>query len=378
MFLITEDWFFLSHFLERALAAQADGFEIVVAGRDNGSADLIRREGIVFHTLPFDRRSMNLFSELHLLWRIVQLYAAEQPTIVHHLALKPILLGSIAARLNGIRRIVNAPLGMGYIFTSSDLRARFVRPLVWLAIRMVINPRGSKVIFENEEDLEELIGAKAVQKSDAVLIRGAGVDLSQFSPAPIPPGDPVVLVVSRMLYDKGIGDFVEAARLLRSQNVAGRFWLVGAPDAGNPSSISQSILEQWSAEGIIEWFKQRDDVPTLMRKASIVCLPSYREGMPKVLLEALAVGRAIVACDVIGCRELVTDGTDGFLVSPRNPLALAAAIRRLLEDSALCATFGAAGRQKAVRQFSSHTVSSATLAIYSGMLQASPPVTQHS
>lgn len=362
--LLTEDWFFCSHFFDRALAARQDGYDVTVLAHDNGKSAQIRAAGIDFVPIPFRRRGLNPLSEFRTLRAILGAYRRLQPILVHQVALKPMLYGSLAARLAGIRSVVNAPVGLGFVFASDSLKSRLLRPFVRLALRLLMNPRGSKVVFENGDDLKQFVERGVVRREDAVLIRGAGVDVDLYAPAAEPPDPPVVTLVARMLWDKGIGDFVEAARRLRTDGVSASFRLVGAPDPQNPATISEAQLCAWHEEGVIEWLGQRDDIPAVLAQSHIACLPSYREGLPKSLLEAMAAGLPIVATDVPGCREVIKHGVSGLLVPPRDSARLATALRQLIEDRALRRRFGLAGRQRAEREFASPIVIGQTLAVY--------------
>jgi glycosyltransferase involved in cell wall biosynthesis len=365
--LLTEDWFFCSHFLERAVAARDAGYEVTVLANDNGRSAEIRAAGLGFAAIPLSRQGLNPLAEIGTVRAILAIYRRIRPDLAHHIGLKPLLYGSIAARLAGLRGIVNAPVGMGLVFTSRSLKSRLLRPLVRLALRLLINPRGSKVVFENVDDLRSLVDGGAVRAEDAVLIRGAGVDVAVYPRAVEPAGAPVVTLVSRMLWAKGIGEFVEAASSLRAQRVAARFWLVGAPDPKSPASVPEDQLRRWRDEGVVEWLGHRDDVPAILARSHVFCLPSaYGEGLPKCLLEAMAAGLAIVSTDIPGCRDAVRADVNGLLVPPRDPAALAAALRRLIEDPALRRRFGAAGRLRAEREFASPIVIAQTLALYGG------------
>jgi glycosyltransferase involved in cell wall biosynthesis len=361
---LTEDWFFCSHFLERALAARDAGYDVVVLANENGKAAQIRAAGIHFMPIPLKRRGLNPLVEIKTLLAIRAVYRSARPTLAHHVGLKPVLYGSLAARFAGIRVVVNAPVGMGFVFTSRSLKSRLLRPLVWLALRLFLNPRGSKVVFENGDDLKSLVEDRAVRAQDAVLIRGSGIDVGAYVRAAEADGPPIVTLVSRMLWDKGVGEFVEAARKLRAEGVAARFWLVGATDPQNPAAISQTQLNEWREEGAVEWLGQRDDIPTILARSQIACLPSYREGLPRSLLEAMAAGLPIVSTDVPGCREAVRHGENGLLVPARDSVALAAALRTLIEDAELRRRFGDAGRRRAEHEFASSIVIAETLSLY--------------
>jgi glycosyltransferase involved in cell wall biosynthesis len=366
---IVEDWFFLSHFLARALAARDAGYDVTVLANDNGRAAEIRAAGLAFTAIPLRRRGLSPFGEFKT-WRALFLaYRTLRPDLVHHFGLKPILYGSLAARLIGLRRVINAPVGMGFIFTSQSLKSRLLRPFVQLALRLLMNPQGSKVVFENSDDLHSLVADRVVRPPDALLIRGSGIDVAAFAPTRKGDGAPVVSLVSRMLWDKGIGEFVAAARMLRAEGVAARFWLVGAGDPQNPASIDDDQLRRWRDEGAVEWLGHRDDIAAILAQSHIACLPSYREGLPRSLLEAMAAGLPIVATDAPGCREAVREGKNGLLVPVRDSGALAAALRRLIEDPSLRNRLGAAGRQRAEREFASSIVIAQTLAVYAGMMK---------
>lgn len=359
IFLITEDWFFLSHFLERARAALAAGYEVVVGARDNGRGAEIVSYGLRFAPLPFERRSAAPGSELRVLRAIKRLYSTEKPDLVHHVALKPIIYGTMAAR--GRAAIVNAPVGMGFVYSSWSLRARSLRPVVDLILGHALKAPRSRVVLENRDDFAQLTDSGIVRASDALLIRGAGVDVDTIVPHPEPPGQVTVTLVARMLRDKGVAEFAEAAR----QVPGVRFVLVGAPDPQNPASFTEDDLR---ALPNVEWQGFRSDIPRVLAESHIVALPSYREGLPKALLEAMASGRPVVATDVPGCREAIIDGVNGLLVPPRDASALAAAIAALAQDRELRGRFGSAGRMLAERDFSVRQIARETLAVYRDLL----------
>lgn len=364
LYLVAEDWFFCTHVIERAAAAHAAGHEVAVMTRLDRHGEVIAAHGLRVIPWGFDRRSVNPLRELRSVAQVARVYREQRPDLVHHFALKPVLYGSLAARCAKVRAVVNAPVGMGYVFSSDDLRARLLRLPMRLALRLLVNPRGSRVVFENPDDRDAMIAAGWVRAADAALIRGAGVDLATFDAAPEPEGVPIVALTARMLRDKGIGEFVEAARILRREGVPARFILAGAPDPGNRAAIPEETLRAWAAEGAVEYLGFQADVPALLRQSAIVCLPSYREGLPKALLEALAAARPIVTTDVPGCRETVIPGVNGLLVPTRDPSALAAALGALLRDPARRKTMGAAGRRLAETEFSNARVVAETLRVY--------------
>lgn len=367
LYFVTEDWFFCSHFLDRAVAAQQAGFQVSVLTRVNKHGQTILDNGINLIPLEFERSKINPLREISLLKSLASLYRRERPNIVHHVALKPILYGSLVAQIVGIHAIVNAPVGMGYVFSSKQLKARLLKPLVLLAYRLLLNPFNSVAVFENPDDLTYFEKLGIVKYSR--LIRGAGVNTLQFGSSNEPNEVPVVLLAARMLWDKGVGEFVEAAKILQQQSISARFVLVGAPDKENPESINQSQLLEWQDAGIIEWWGQHEDMPQIFAQAHIVCLPSYREGLPKVLIEAAACGRPIVATDVPGCREIVRHNENGLLVPAKNPQALAVALNRLLNDAALRESMGKRGRAMVEAEFSTEYVAEQTLQLYKELLE---------
>lgn len=368
LYLLTEDWFFCSHFIERATAAQAAGYEVVIVAREREHGKRIRNAGLRFIGLEFERQSMNPLTELRQLRQILALYRRERPDLVHQVSAKPILYGTAAAILAGVPAIVNAPVGMGYIFSSEDRRARLLRPLVRTAYRFLSNPRSSRVVFENGDDMKSFMNWGAVRASDAVLIRGAGVDLNRFRPVVRSNPIPVIALVARMLRDKGVNEFVAAAHRLYEEGVLARFLLVGTPDPMNPTAIPLATLEAWHGRKGLEWLGWCEDIPGLLGKIDVMCLPSYREGLPKSLIEAAACGLPIVTTDTPGCREVVRHGDNGFLVPVGDVVQLAEALKQLIQDPELRDRMGGRGAAIAAEEFSSDRVIAETLNVYKKLL----------
>lgn len=371
LFLQTEDSSFYSHRLPVALAAKAEGHEVVVAAREGGHGDRIRAAGLRFVPLPWRRSSVNPFYELYMVLRIVRLYAEERPDLVHHVSAKPILYGSLAAAACGVPAVVNALIGLGFVFISTSLKARVLRGAVCLAFRVALSGRNVVTIFQNKDDLGLFVGRGLVAEEKTVLIRGSGVDTVHFTPCPEPEGPPLVVLPGRMLWDKGVGEFVEAARLLRAEGARARFALVGDRDEENPAAVSADRLSAWKEEGVVEWWGHLDDMLEVYSQASVVCLPSYREGLPKSLMEAAACARPLVAADVPGCREVVRNEDTGLLVPVRDGAATAGALRRLIADGALRERMGASARRLAVEELAQEKVVDQTLRVYRGLLGGS-------
>jgi glycosyltransferase involved in cell wall biosynthesis len=360
LFIVTEDWYFVSHRLPLAVAAQAAGFDVAVATRAGQQADAIRNAGIRLIPFALSRRGGNPLAEVVALWR---LYRRERPDLVHHVALKPVMFGTLAAWLARVPAQVNAVAGLGWLFTTSSGMVRLVRPMLRWILAHLLNQPHSLTIAQNPED-QALLERSGVPATRLRLIRGAGVDIQVFYPV-IPPAEPVCIVlVSRMLWDKGVGEFVEAARRLTEAGVNARFVLVGVPDPANPASVPESSLRGWHGQHGVEWWGRREDMPAVLQAAHIACLPSYREGLPKSLLEAAACGLPIVTTDAPGCREVVRDGVNGFLVPVRDAAALTAALRKLIDDAELRCRMGEQSRLRAETEFGLETVIAQTLAVY--------------
>ena len=368
LYLVTEDWFFLSHRLAIARGARDAGFEVVVATRVREHGDLIRNEGFRVVPISLRRGGRNPLRDAATVVELTRLYARERPDIVHHVALKPVLYGSLAARIAGVPAVVNALTGLGYVFLSNDAAARILRIGVSVLLRFLLNQPGSRLLLQNEDDARLLVAEGIARPDNIVIIRGSGVDIARFRPAGEPLGVPVAVLASRMLWDKGIGELADAARLLKKRQVPVRILLFGDPDPENPASIPASQIAAWQAEGILEWRPHDRDMAGALRACHIAVLPSYREGLPKSLLEAAAMGLPIVASDVPGCREIARDGENAILVPVRNAAKLAEAIERLALDPDLRRRMGARGRELVESAFTETTIVAQTLDLYRAML----------
>ncbi len=377
LFVVNADWFFLSHRVRLALAARDAGAEVIVVAGDTGKSGVIRSHGLDYIRLPLSRSSSNPFKDARTLIFLFNLYRQLRPDLVHHVTVKPIVYGSLAARIVGGIAVVNAISGLAYTFSSDRLHARILRPLVTVLYRVALRDRHSRTIFQNPDDRDLLVGLRIVRPEQAVLIRGSGVDCDVFRQTTERGGVPLVMLPARMLQDKGVREFVEAARQLRISKHEARFVLVGDVDLGNPGSIQPGQLAEWEQEGVVEWWGHHTDMPAILAQANIVVLPSYREGLPRALLEAAACGRAIVTTDVPGCREIVKAGVNGLLVPPRDSRNLAAAIERLLNSPELRQRLGQAGRQLAIREFSEEIVLTSTLALYQSLLGSKWPASNN-
>ena len=370
LYLVTEDWYFCAHWISLALAAQAAGHEVVIATRTQEQGDRIRAAGLRLIPIKMRRRSLSPRREFGAILELIRVYRRERPDVVHHVAMKPMIYGSIAAAVARIPVTINAVTGLGFVFTSDRLKARLLRPLIVAAFRMLLVGRGRAVIVQNSDDQGLL--RRFLSTEDVHLIRGVGVDLAVFFPADkegsISDDAPLVILPARMLWDKGVGEFVEAARILIQRGVRARMVLVGGQDQENPSSISIKQLEQWREEDLVAWWGYQEGMPDIYRQADIVCLPSYREGLPTVLLEAAACGCPLITTDVPGCREVVQHRHNGLLVPARDAEQLAQAVAELVADPGFATRLGQAGLNDVRASYSRDAVNETTLSVYQKIL----------
>lgn len=366
LYVVNDAGFFLSHRVDLARAAKDSGWDVHVATPPGAVADRVAEAGFAWHAVRLNRFGLRPDRELRSAFSLWRLFRRLRPDIVHLVTLKAVVLGGIAARAARVPARVLALAGLGHVFTGAGasgaaLRLAFRLLFPWLAAGR------ARVVVQNGDDLARLATTGALRRR-LVLIPGAGVDLERFRPQPEPTSAVTVLLPARMIWKKGVVDFVAAAELLRRHGVAARFLLAGASDRGHPDAVPEYRLRAWHAAGAVEWLGHREDMPELIAASHVVCLPScYGEGLPKSLIEAAAAGRAIVATDVPGCRDVVCHGETGLLVPPRDVDALAAALRRLIEDAGLRRRLGACGRQAAERRFGLQDVIEAHLTLYDGL-----------
>ena len=366
LYLVSEDWYFVSHRLALAVAAQKAGYDVSVATRVTRDGGTIRDAGLRLLPITFERSGLGPVSEARTLARLIALYRQERPDLVHHVALKPVIYGSFAARAAGVGGVVNALMGLGFVFSSDSAKARALRPAVRRALGLALKGSKTRLIVQNSDDQKLIVGQNLARGNDVRLIRGSGVNPDNFPVAAAPSGPPLIVLPARILKDKGVEDFVAAAKILKNRGVDARFALIGDPDPINPASIPKSTIESWVSGGTIEhwgWTPQAE-MPKVFAQSRAVCLPSYREGLPRALLEAAACGRAIIATDVPGCREVVRPGVNGWLVPPRDAPALASAMLDAINNAERCAAYGAAGRKLIERELSEAGVIADTLAVY--------------
>ena len=372
LYLVSEDWYFVSHRLPLAIAAKAAGFDVSVATRVQHHGGTIRDAGLRLIPITFARSGLHPLRELRSMAELVALYRREAPDIVHNVALKPVVYGTRAARRTGVKGVVNALMGLGWVFSSDSIKARALRPFVVLALRNALSAPNTRTIVQNVDDAALLADRGLSPEKCIRLIRGSGVDPARYATAAPPSGPALIVLPARLLTAKGVGEFIKAAAMLKSGGTTARFVLVGEPDLANPAAFSRGQLDLAVKSGHVEYWGWREDMPEVLRGASVVCLPSYREGLPKALLEAAASARAIVATDVPGCREIVRKGVNGWLVPPRDATALAEALREAIAQPELCARYGAAGRGIVEHEFSLDAVIRATMSVYDELVSTHP------
>ena len=361
------DWYLYNFRRALATSLQRAGYDVLLISPPGPYGNRLRGLGLRWESLPMQRRSLNPLRELALLWHLTRLLRRERPALVHGFTIKCAVYGSLAARLAGIPARVNAVAGMGYVFTSSHVKARLLRPVVRGLLRLALGGRDARLILQNADDVELFRRAGLVDPAHIRLIRGSGVDCAQFAgisrQAP-DDGCPRILLASRLLWDKGVGEYVAAIRQLRSQGRMLQALLAGTPDPGNPAAVPEPTIREWVDEGLLTWLGHVDDMAGLLGSVDIVVLPSYREGLPRTLVEAAACGLPLITTDVPGCREVVSDGVDGLLVPMGNSDALAQAIARLQDHPAFARQLGEAARRKARTQFDERIVIQRTMAVY--------------
>ena len=368
IFFVSEDWYFCSHRLPVARKVLAEGFKVVVVTKVSKHRDVIESEGFELVPIEIKRGSVNLLSELKTISELYSYYKKYNPDIVHHVAIKPVIYGTLVARLVGSIKIVNAMAGLGFVFISNKRKVKLLRLFIHQLFRFLFNKKNSQLILQNKDDLGYFLKNKLVNIDNVAIIRGSGVDINFFIPAEESTGIPIVMLASRMLWDKGVGEFVNAAKTLKQKGIRARFVLVGDSDPENPASISNTQLSEWHELGIVEWWGERSNMCEVLTQAHIVCLPSYREGLPKVLLEAASCSRPIIATDVPGCREIVHNGENGILVPLKDSSSLASAMKELINNPEKRKIIGINGRRLVENEFSEEIVVSQTLKVYQELL----------
>jgi glycosyltransferase involved in cell wall biosynthesis len=356
-------WYLYNFRLPLAKGLRDRGWEVILVSPYDDYCQKLMKDGFRWVNFPLSRKGLNPFIELWTVFSLVRFYLHERPDAAQHFTIKCILYGTLAAKLSGVPRIINAVTGMGYAFSRDGLIPMLLRFFLRGIYRPIL--RKTEVIFQNGDDLNHYLKSDWIVPAQAHLIPGSGVDMEKFKPALEPQGDVTVLFASRMLWPKGIQEFIDAARILQTENIMAQFVLVGDTDPGNPEAVPLETLKAWEAEGIVKWWGWADNMPSIYQKVHIVCLPSYyREGVPRTLIEASAAGRPLVTTDTPGCRDVVRPGKNGLLVPAHDPQALADALKILILDADLRKRLGACGRSIALREYSLPIILEKTLLLY--------------
>lgn len=375
LFVVNVDWFFLSHRLPIALEALRQGYEVHIATTLTDKVKLLQGHGLVIHPLSLDRSAAGLWAASQEAWQIYRLFKDVKPDVVHLVTIKPVLFGGLAARFARVPAVVSAVSGMGFVFVAKGVKAAVRRWLVGGLYRWALGHHNQQVIFQNSDDLTCLARLAHLSDQKVTIIRGSGVDLTQYRAIPFSTGVPVILLAARLLVDKGIREFVQSAQILRQRGLSAkdaRFVIVGEPDAANPTSLCPDELAQWAEKNLVEFWGHRTDMPQVMGAAHVVVLPSYYgEGFPKVLIEAAACGRAVVTTDHPGCRDAIEPNKTGLLVPIKNAIALADAIEYLINNADIREGMGASGRALAEKEFAIEKTVAKHVKIYRTLLDKS-------
>ena len=375
LFLHNTDWFFWNYRHALADALLKRGLEVILMAPVPDRSAEFSEKGIRVIPWNLSRQSINPVREFMSFVQIYKVYRQERPDILHHEALKPIIYGGIAARLAAKVPSVNVICGLGSNFTRKTAKMKFLRFFLLRFLAIAFGSRNSHVLFMNEDNRDQLLKYQTVRPEQSTVIHGSGVAVDKFTAEREPAGMPIVLLPSRMLWEKGVGEFVSAARSLKEKGISARFVLAGAPDSHNPGCVPERQLEEWQRSGVVEWWQHRNDMPAIYSQSTLICLPSYYgEGLPNALIEAGASGRPAITTTMPGCRQAVAEGVNGLLVAPRDSAALSAAIERLLNDSQLRARLGAAGRERAVREFSQEVIVKQMMEVYRNLLGDKWPI----
>jgi glycosyltransferase involved in cell wall biosynthesis len=373
VFFANTDWYLYNFILSLLNAFKEKGWEVVAISPKGNYSERLVAMGIRWISFDFSTKSMNPLKELSVLLRLVRLFKEERPSIIHNFTIKCVLYGSIAAKFTGGIPVVNAVTGLGYIFTDKGFKVSLVRPLIERFYKYAFTMNNIRVIFQNEDDRSFFVKSGLVDKDKTIVIRGSGVDCEWFKPVHNEGGAkerPVqVLFASRMIREKGVYELIEAARILKKEGVPVEFLFAGGRYPENPSSLTADDIENIKKEGVVQYLGHVDDMPQLISESDIVALPSsYREGTPRILIEAAAMEKPVVATDIPGCRGLVKNEVNGILVPVNNVNALVNAIRKLVENNELRVVMGRKGREIVKEEFDESIIVENTLNVYKELI----------
>jgi len=364
------DWYLYNFRLPLAKKLRDMSFEVVMVSPPGKYGEKIKSEGFRWLPVAMNRRSVNPISEFFVLKELIKLYKNEKPDLVHHFTIKSVVYGSVAARFSGVKNVVNAVAGLGFVFTNESLFAKILRPFVKSILKFSMDTDNSRLILQNPDDQALFVASKLIDPDHIRLIRGSGVNTNRFEPVKNNGGNDVVnvLLATRLLWDKGIREFIDAVRILKNTHKPVNFLLAGAPDDGNPASVQNEEIIKWVNEGLVESLGHIENIESVLTNVDIVVLPSYREGLPRILLEAASMGLPLVSTDVPGCREIVKNNINGLLVPVKDSKSLAVAIEYLIDNPIERSRMGRAGREMVLNEFDEKIVIDDTIDVYREVL----------
>ena len=364
IFLVNTDSFLVSHRLPIADKMLKSGYEVHIATEFSKYKDMLIKKGFKVHNINFNRNSMNLLRSLFVLFQIIHLIFKLKPDILHLISLKPIIIGGLVTFIFPIKLLVFSITGLGSMFIENSFFYKIRLFFFTFLYRIVFLNSNLKVILQNNDDLKYLASKAKLNKNKVVMIKGSGVNLNDYKPSKIPKKFPIILMASRLIKDKGVEEFIKAAKYLKKKKFKGEFYLVGDVDFNNPSAVSKNLISLNHKKKILRYFKYRIDISKFIKKSTIVVLPSYREGFPKILMEAAACGRPIITTNVPGCKDAIINNKTGILVPPKNYKALGDAINKLSQDKKKIEKFASEARKYAIANFSIKDVISKHILIY--------------
>ncbi|MEY3787270.1 MAG: hypothetical protein RIQ94_224 [Pseudomonadota bacterium] len=373
LFFANTDWYLFNFRLALAKHLREQQVEVVMVSPFGPYGKKLEEEGFRWIAVQMDRRSLNPLTETKLIWRLICIYNVEKPDIAHHFTIKCVVYGGLAASYVGIRGVVSSVVGLGHIYTGNNLKVRVLRPIVNQLLRFVMNGVHRRLVLQNPDDCQIFLSAGLIDEDHLHLIKGSGVDTQRFQPdlkkSSIPQPNLNVVFAARLLWDKGLAELIEAIKLLNSQGIIATYLIAGETDRGNPASVPNEILTEWRNIPNVILLGHVAEMTEILVDAILMVLPSFREGLPRSLIEAAAAGLPIVTTDVPGCREVVDHGVTGFLVPVRDSVALAEALAKLLKDPILAYNMGLAGRAKVLAEFDERIVFEKTLTVYRELVE---------
>tara|TARA_Y100001970_G_C14212459_1_gene847701 strand:- start:529 stop:1653 length:1125 start_codon:yes stop_codon:yes gene_type:complete len=369
LFIISEEWYFMSHRLNLAIEALEKGYKVGILCNKGKNTLLIKEKGIEVFNFSLSRTSLSPLNHVRTIIKISETLKLFKPDLIHAVAIKPVIFSSLVTKFHNLERRVFALGGLGFIFSSNKFLAKLLRPFVVLFLKYCLSGGKTRLIMQNKDDCKKIWDLKLIEENKTRLIEGAGVNTDLFVPEEKQfKKIPTVILPARLLWDKGIGEFVEAARIIKSKSIKARFILVGSQDIHNPENIQLQVIDKWVDQGLIEYWGFSDNMPKIMREASIICLPSYREGLPKVLIEAASCAKPIVTTNVPGCKEVVSHGLNGYLVNERESKDLAIFLEELILDKSLRYSMGQEGRKIVLERFAEDLINKKTRKVWEELL----------